>query len=508
MTADDWWRRPLGELVAGRRVILAGGVAAGWTTNVPVLRVLGARDVLVVATDGRGAGPQPDASCISVEPQVAEDAGVMARIRAGLAALAGPPAEIIDAVESFDPEGTALVFGIFLVETPSLYGRPFVAHRRPEWVALEDKTRIDDVLDRAGVPRAPSTVVPVGDAVHGWRHFDAGTGTVWAADATNGYHGGGSLTRWVADDDDARRVSAELAPHCAQVRIMPFLDGIATSVHGIVLPDGVAALRPVELVTLRQGRGFRYAGCATFWDPPDALREEMRAAARRVGETLRADVDFRGAFTLDGVATAEGFRPTELNPRFGAGLAVITRGLGDLPLHLLLDLVVAGLPLGIGARELEQLVLTEADAHRSGGTWQLSVDVSVEITGRPASYVGGMWRWADTGATDEHGATGEEGATGTDSGNGGSERGDGGGETDEDGGEHGDGTVVAAGSFARAVFDPERTPVGPSVDERAVAFWRFMDAEVGTNVGPLTAPPDLTAGACPILSTVRVRKPH
>ena len=108
---------------------------------------------------------------------------------------------------------------------------------------------------------------------------------------------------------------------------MPFLDGIATSVHGIVLPDGVAVLRPVELVTLRRGHELVYAGCSTYWDPPTAVREEMRAAARRVGEQLRADVEFRGAFTLDGVATRDGFRPTELNPRFGAGLMIITHGI-------------------------------------------------------------------------------------------------------------------------------------------------------------------------------------
>ena len=51
----------------------------------------------------------------------------------------------------------------------------------------------------------------------------------------------------------------------------------------------------------------------------------MREAARRVGAVLRDEVAYRGAFTLDGVATVDGFRPTELNPRFGAGLGVITR---------------------------------------------------------------------------------------------------------------------------------------------------------------------------------------
>ena len=55
--------------------------------------------------------------------------------------------------------------------------------------------------------------------------------------------------------------------------------------------------------------------------------------ARRPGESARScgrTVDFRGAFTVDGVATADGFRPTEVNPRFGAGLMTITHGI-DVP---------------------------------------------------------------------------------------------------------------------------------------------------------------------------------
>ena len=237
---------------------------------------------------------------------------------------------------------------------------------------------------------------------------------------------------------------------------MPFLDGVATSIHGIVLPDGVAVLRPVELVTLRQGHELRYSGCATFWDPPEAVRDEMRAAARAVGAVLRDTVDFRGAFTLDGVATVDGFRPTELNPRFGAGLSVITRGLAGVPLPLVMDLVVAGRPLGISAADLETEILTVADSSRSGGTWQLHAATPHVIDGAPRDA-----------------STAPSGAGPRD-------------------GEPADATVAAAEGFARVQFDPARTPVGPSVGERSVAFWRFADRELGTAVGPLTAPPDVS----------------
>ena len=104
---------------------------------------------------------------------------------------------------------------------------------------------------------------------------------------------------------------AFLAARCDRVRVMPFLEGIPCSIHGVVFPEGVATFRPVEMVTLRRPREsgrLRYAGAATFWDPPDDDREVMRDLARRVGE-LRRRVGYRGAFTVDGVLAAEAFCP-------------------------------------------------------------------------------------------------------------------------------------------------------------------------------------------------------
>ena len=146
----------------------------------------------------------------------------------------------------------------------------------------------------------------------------------------------------------------------------------------------------------------------------------------------------------------DGFRPTEVNPRFGAGLMVMTRGL-TVPLELVLDLVVAAHPLAIGAGELEDQLLAAADANRTGGTWQLHVATPVEVDGRNACYRDGDWRWAGDG-------------------------------------EPADATIVAKGGYVRAIFHPRRTPVGPSIGQRAVDLWRFADAELGTDLGPLDRP--------------------
>jgi hypothetical protein len=98
--------------------------------------------------------------------------------------------------------------------------------RRPPAADVDGTPRQDapthEALDRAGLARTQSAVVAAGDAAVGWRAFDDGSGAVMAADATEGYHGGGSLIRWVTDARSraavrGRRFGAALTT----VRLMP-----------------------------------------------------------------------------------------------------------------------------------------------------------------------------------------------------------------------------------------------------------------------------------------------
>ena len=343
----------LRPLVAGRRVVLAGGVVAAFTSVAELIRRLGAEAVLVVGTEGVGSGPPPApevASWIAAQPAAAES--LLAVLRAGNRVLADPPPEMRHALEAFDPAGTALVIGTFLNESTHFLGRPFLAHRRPEWIALDDKTTVDGLWDAVGVTRAPAAVVSLaepGAARRAAAEVATGRGTVWAADSVSGWHGGAEGLRWVRRPGDVDEAIAAFAGYARRVRIMPFLDGVPCSIHGIVYPDHVIAVRPVEQITLRRvdHPTFFYAGCATFFDPPGAVTEAMRDLARRVGAHLRSTVGFRGAFCVDGVIGADGFRPTELNPRSGAGLGVIQRGLPELPLSLLLEALVGGVDAGV-----------------------------------------------------------------------------------------------------------------------------------------------------------------
>jgi hypothetical protein len=195
-------------------------------------------------------------------------------------------------------------------------------------------------------------------------------------------NGGADRVRWVRTEADLSAAVALFRASNRQVRVMPFLEGVPCSIHGFVLPDGVAVLRPVEQVVLRRtGSGrFTYAGLSSCWDPPAADREEMRRAAAAVGELLADRFGLRGAFAVDGVLTADGFLPTELNPRFSGGMAMLARGLPDLPLTLAQMAAVRGIDIGVSVTEFERLLVEAADASRSGGASAVTSDVRATAT--------------------------------------------------------------------------------------------------------------------------------
>jgi hypothetical protein len=442
-----YWRDLLRPVVAGRRIILTGMPVGGAGDRVGLLRNLGAGHVYVIG-DGMGTGPLPDCEWMSLDVSAPT---MMEAIRAGQAALAALPADAMAALDRFDPHRHALVIGTFLNELPDVAGRPCLSWRKPEWVALEDKVVVDALWDAVGVERAPSRVVAVDD-------LQPEVGVVWAGDARDGFHGGAELTRWIRTEDDAAAALVEMHAHCNRVRVMPFLEGIPCSIHGMVFPDFVATFRPVEMVALRRGSEFFYAGAATYWDPPDANREGMRAIARRVGDHLRSSVDFRGAFTIDGVMTADGFRPTELNPRLGAGLNAIARGASDIPIDLLHQALMAGIDLDYQPEKFEQLVVETADAKRGGGTWR-AVPTALETQEhRALAFVSDQWEFAAEDATPDAFL---------------------------------DAGPSNIGGFLRVTFMAARTPAGPSVGPRAAAFYAFADEELGTSIGPLYAAEDV-----------------
>jgi len=363
---SGYWNDLVEPLLA-RRWILCTDVLAPLGPMLERLRDLGAPRPFVIAGSA-GTGDLPAGDLAEVALLGTSGATIMQGLRAYHDALRHLPGEVIDRIEAWDPHSEARVLSSWLDTDITIAGRPSWGGTPGTWKALEDKTTVDALWDAAGVRRAPSEVVPAraGALLAAAAALDEGSGTVWAGDNTEGWHGGAEYLRWVRDPGAATDDVAFFEQRCTSVRVMPFLPGIPCSIHGMVFPDTVVAFRPVEMLVLRTGgSSLRYAGTATTWDPPPGDRDHMRSTARRVGRHLRDLVDFRGAFTVDGVVTGRGFLPTELNPRPGGGLGAVARGADMAPLVTIHRALVAGEDLGYRPAELERTVVAGADRNRT-----------------------------------------------------------------------------------------------------------------------------------------------
>jgi predicted ATP-grasp superfamily ATP-dependent carboligase len=370
------WTSHLSEPFRGRPVIVAFKVLAGMTHDVARLEQWGAlRPLLIARGTGTGPLPSPDDADIWIipldpAPSLSEEVREVHRL------IASPPAELVRRVEDFDPDRRAVWWLAPFAGHGSLLGRDVMGGRPDEWARLEDKLLCDEIWDAAGVTRSPIQIVSAvrAELAEATKAIGGPDGAVWSGDAREGVNGGGDFVRWVRSDADVESMTPYFAAHCDRVRVMPFLEGVPCSIHGFALADGVAAFRPVELVMLRRPAGNRFilGGMSTWWDSSDADREQMRDLVRRVGAILVDRVGYRGGFGIDGVMTRDGFRPTELNPRFTGGLMTLARSMPDVPLELLQMCAVAGRDPRVNAATLERLVVDAADAARFANALGLS----------------------------------------------------------------------------------------------------------------------------------------
>ena len=457
--ATAFYKDLLRPVFARRKFLLTGPIAVGLGDRARRLLELGAeRPLLIAGSAGTGAMPGPgeaELHLLGVEggKDMLEQGRKMQR------ALDNLPARVQRAVDVWDPSATARCVGDDPAADPrTVAGRRCYAARPLAWAALEDKVRVDAFWDAVGVQRAPSRVVPTDYSALrvAARILDRGSGTVWAADARDGLNGGGLGLRWVRSDDDGRESYASLSRISDRVRVMPFLEGIPASIHGIVFPDAVAVFRPVEMVVLRPGRGDRllFAGCATAFDPNRDERDAMRQLAYRVGAALRERFGYRGPFGIDGILAEEGFLPTEMNARSGGGLKLLAQSLNGLPLWPLCLAITEGEQLDYRPDQLEQTVVESADAHRTGAGWSATRARSKESATFEVVRDGHRYRRVRSGEIG-HGTV-----------------------------EFGPGPM---GGFLRFTLRAERIDRGSSFAPEVVRAFRFADRVLGTDFGRLEA---------------------
>jgi hypothetical protein len=456
------WKADLAGMFRDRKVVTGLLPLAALTPWVRLLKQAGAQRPLVLGT-GVGVGEVPtadDADIVVLQqpryPSMTEELRRSDRFARHL------PTEASVALARYDPDREAVWWhGPFVLDEP-IDGRPVLGGRSASWLALEDKLLAEGIWAAVGAPHAAATVLPVHARTlrEASAALDEGDGVVWAGDARDGFNGGGDFTRWVGTTEDRATALAFFAPRCDRVRVMPFLEGVPCSIHGIVLPDGTAAFRPVELAILRgPERRFVYGGQGTTWDPPTDDRHAMRELVRRTGEHLRDRVGYRGGFGIDGVLTHAGFRPTELNTRVAGGLSSQTQVLDGDAFTLLQLACLAGRDPCVTVAGLEDWAVPALDAHRFTKALGMSsrrvVEESVDL---PVVWDGATLRRATTG---EAAATVQVGPS-------------------------------AVGAFCR-LKDDVLAP-GERLGPLNAAMLRFLDAELDTGFGPVEAAPDVRSG--------------
>jgi hypothetical protein len=446
--------RTLAAFHGGRKWILVPDAAAAATSTVDQLREWGSGPIMIVtAVEGVGDLPTVDVICYTRAVGDTQMTGIRAAIRA----IEQPSDDILSAVDEFDPDNSAMVLGAGFSRSSVLVGRPVYGARPEAWGALEDKMIIDQLLDDAGVSRAPSAIVPVADAPAAAADLASDLGTVWVADNHEGWHGGGEYVRWIRSRADVAPAVEWFDEHAARVRVMPFLDGIPCSIHGFSTHDGVAVFLPVEMVILRRvdRPEFVYAQAANFWNPPAVIRDEMRDAARQLGILLKERYGYLGGYGIDGVCTPGGFLPTELNPRLSRGHHLHTLA-SDIPLGIMELMQLEG-DLEISSAQLEAGVLAAALESRRGG-------MLLPLGGHEEPREIGI-RFIDGRAV----AVDPEGVT--------------------------DATMrigpALMGSIVIVTYEPDRTPVGPSVGPRSVAAIDLAREMWDLDIPAVTPAPDL-----------------
>lgn len=454
----DQVKRDVADFHRGQKWIITTGAAAAATASVERLREWDAAGVMIAAgVEGVGDLPRADRFYYTR----AHGDTLMKSVRSFLKSVELPSDDLLAAVDAFDPDGEARVLGSDFSRCATLAGRPVYGARPESWGALEDKMTVDRLWDDAGIRRAASVVVSIEEAADAANALASELGTVWVADNTEGWHGGGEYVRWVRDPGDIAPAIEWFAAHAVRVRVMPFLDGIPCSIHGFVTDDGVAVFLPVEMIIMRHASRpeFMYGQAANFWDPPNGARDAMRDDARRVGSLLAERHGYLGGFGIDGVCTRDGFLPTELNPRLTIGHGLHARS-ADLPLEALERMLIER-DLDIDATGLEAFIVEAAQASRRGGM---------------LLPLGGHHDGATVGIRFIDGAAVAVDAAGTT-----------------------DATMEIGPALMGAIIimrlDPERTPIGPPVAPRAVAALDLARDVWDLDIPPLVAAPDLCENA-------------
>lgn len=237
-----------------------------------------------------------------------------------------------EAANAFDPARRATLVLPDPLDPPRTGNRRRLGARHPSWRLGEDKAVVDALWDSLAVPRVASIIVdgPSNLAMAG-AEVDVGAGVVCACQRTGAGPTAGADGMWWWRGTDPPPALSTMQAGSYRARIMPMLDGTPVRLHGFVLDQHVAPFPPMELVTLlRPASGTFFCTGAV---PTLADVGELATVTQHLGDGLRERLGYRGGFSVDGILTHAGFRPTDFNARLTSAMEAASSHL-RVQLHL------------------------------------------------------------------------------------------------------------------------------------------------------------------------------
>ncbi|MFG1657656.1 hypothetical protein ACGFIY_14105 [Micromonospora chersina] len=290
--------------VAGERAVVFCSHSADKLHWRHLLAAAGTADVLVLAFDGNllAALPRP--------PGPRSAAQLLADRHALLATLA-TDSPLSALVNRFDPDRRVALLVTDPLDPPVTGSRPRIGAKHPSWSLFEHKSVVDVLWDSIGLPRAESVVYDEPASL--WQPVLApGIGIVSARQMCGAEpSAGGGDIRWSSAGIPSPQAES---PGRRRIRVMPMIPGVPCRLHGLVLVESTVAFTPLELLVPRRPADGTFL-CAGTAPMPVAQQRGLIELTRWTGEALRGRLGYRGGFSVDGILTQSGFRPTDLNTR-------------------------------------------------------------------------------------------------------------------------------------------------------------------------------------------------
>lgn len=350
--------------------------------------------------------------------------------------------------DAFDPDRLAILITPDPLDPPQSGSRARLGRRPGMWQLCESKAVVDVIWDRLGITRPRCVVAdgPVDLATLG-ELVDTGNGVVCAVQPAGGKTSSGAEGIWWWRGTDPP-IHAE---HHHRVKLMPLMPGVPIRLHGMVFANAVISFAPLEAVTLPRPQSSTFLCCGATGRIPDSAR--LRRLTENLGTGLATELDYRGAFSVDGILTIDGFQPTDFNTRL---TSAIEASPADIRVELQAANVLAregiALPDVGGLNQIGEDALPDNKVTIYGAATRISPASPAEVAVRWSA--GHVLEPASVGDADAHIRVSES----------------------------------LRGWTITAQLDRSRLPDGEFAGPYAPAIFEFADQFLGTNFGPLSAP--------------------